>query len=124
MRRSRYLYGMVALSTPLVLAASTIFHLELTASHPQADVSIDQPPSEIWLEFSTAPDLEQTSFSVRGPDGRVSLGEIRPGETAEVVKAEVTGTMPAGEYMVSWVGAPPDDHAVRGRFGFSVNGGR
>ena len=68
----------------------------------------------------------RTSFSVRGPGGDVSLGDVTQGEgdEAKVLRAEVTGPMPPGSYTVSWVGAPPDDHPVRGRFGFSIEEAR
>ena len=112
----------LAVTTPLLLVAWTAFHLELTASHPEADAVLEEAPTEVWLQFSVVPDGARTSFSVRGPEGSVSLGDITQGEgdDAKVMRAEVTGPMPPGSYTVSWVGATPDDHTVRGRFSFSV----
>jgi methionine-rich copper-binding protein CopC len=114
--------GALAVTASLLLVAATAFHLEPTASHPAADGVLEEAPTEVWLEFSVVPDAERTSFSVRGPDGEVPLGEITRGEgdDARILRADVTGPMPAGRYTVSWVGAPPDDHVVRGRFGFTV----
>lgn len=113
-----------ALAASALLLGWTAFHLELNASFPQADAVLGEAPSEIWLEFSVAPDMERSSFSVRGPGGPVELGAIAAGERPEVIKAAVKGAMPAGGYTVSWVGAPPEDHTVRGRFSFSVGAAR
>lgn len=110
---------LLALST---LAGWTLVHLELKSSFPAADQALESPPAEIWLEYSVVPDMERSSFSVRGPAGIVALDSIRAGEKPEVLKAAVKGPMPAGAYTVSWVGAPMGDHAVRGRFTFRVGG--
>jgi len=114
----------LSLAGALLLAGWTAFHLELAASFPEADQSLAEAPAEIWLEFSVMPDMERSSFSVRGPDGKVDLGEISVGDTPEVVRADVVGAMPPGSYTLSWVGAPMEDHAVRGRFTFSVGESR
>jgi methionine-rich copper-binding protein CopC len=112
----------LALTASLVFLGWTAFHLELSASFPEADAVLLESPSEVWLQFSVVPDTARTSFSVTGPDGSVALGEIRQGEgdAEKVLRAEVSAPMPPGSYMVSWVGAPMDDHTVRGRFSFSI----
>jgi len=107
-----------------VLVGWTAFHLELNGSFPEADATVAESPAEIWLEFSVAPDMARTSFSVRGPVGNVELGEVVNGAKPEVVKAAVKGPMPAGTYTVSWAGAPANDHVVRGRFTFTVQADR
>jgi methionine-rich copper-binding protein CopC len=109
---------------PLTLAAALPMHLELVDSYPKEEQVLTESPAEIWLRFSVAPDMEQTSFSVRGPDGSVELGTIAVGDASEVIRATVTGELGAGEYTLSWVGAPPDDHAVRGRYTFTVAAAR
>ncbi len=110
----------LALVSAMLLSGWTAFHLELQASHPAADAVLEEAPTEIWLHFSVVPDMERTSFSVRGPAGAVKLGDIVVGDEPQIVKAVVEGEMPAGAYTLSWVGAPPDDHTVRGRFAFSI----
>lgn len=106
------------------LLGSTPFHLELNDSFPEADAVLDEAPTEIWLEFSVAPDRERSSFSVRGPGGNVELGEVAAGDEPEVLEATVIGAMPPGVYTVSWVGAPEGDHTVRGRFAFTIHAQR
>ena len=120
MRHRRLLAGAFAVTASAVLVAWTAFHLELTDSHPKAGQTMVEAPAEIWLRFSVVPDTARSSFSVRGPEGNVALGDIAPGASPEVLRAPVAGPMPAGTYTVSWVGAPMDDHAVRGRFTFTI----
>jgi len=108
----------------VLLGARTLVHLEVKASFPGADAILEEPPGEIWLEFTAVPDAARSSFSVRGPAGHVALDSIRAGAKPEVLTAAVIGPMPAGTYTVSWVGAPLGDHTVRGRFAFRVGEGR
>jgi len=121
LRHALPVLAVLALAPALV--ASRALHLELVDSHPKADAVVETP-SEIWLKFSVAPDLEQTSFSVRGAAGNVELGEIAVGESAEVIRARVAQPLADGEYLLSWVGAPADDHPVRGRYAFTVQAAR
>ncbi len=120
----RTLAGGLTVVASLLSVGWTAFHVELDASYPEADAVLSEAPTEIWLQFSVIPDMERSSFSVQGPGGGVELGDISAGEELEMIKAEVKGKMPAGEYMVSWVGAPLEDHAVQGRFKFSLEAGR
>ena len=116
MRRSL----LTLLCVPLVLVAASPFHLDLIDSFPAEDEVITEAPGTFWLEFSAPPDMERSSFSVRGPDGAVALGDLVKGDKEEVVQAAVEGELAPGTYMLSWVAAPMDDHAVRGRFEFTV----
>lgn len=111
-----------ALLGPLLAGAWTVFHIELTDSMPNADQVLAEAPQEIWLKFSVTPDAPRSSFSVHGPDGSVALDSIRwDGEKEPtVLRAKVKGEMVPGAYTVSWAAAPLEDHAVRGRFGFSI----
>jgi methionine-rich copper-binding protein CopC len=108
------------LTLPLILGAWTTFHLDLVDSLPKEDQVLVEAPEVVWLEFSAAPDMSRSSFSIRGPEGSVELGQIETGDKEEVVRARVVGEMPAGDYTLSWVGAPIDDHTVRGRFDFTI----
>ena len=117
----RRLLALAAL--PLVFAGWTVLHIEVDAAYPAVD-STTTAPDSIWIDFSTTPDPDRSSFSIRGPDGAVQLGEIRIGEDPEFMHARVEGAMPDGTYTVSWIAAPMDDHTVRGRYEFTVASGR
>jgi methionine-rich copper-binding protein CopC len=97
----------------LILGAWTTFHLDLVDSLPKEDQVLEEAPEVVWLEFSAAPDMSRSSFSIRGPEGGVELGEMEAGDEEEVIRARVVGEMPAGR-------APIDDHTVRGRFDFTI----
>jgi copper resistance protein C len=120
MKKSRTLATGLVLATAGLIVGWTVPHIELDASFPSEDEVLDAAPAEMWLEFSVAPDMERSSFSVRGPDGRVALGDATIGEIDHMIKATVKGDMPAGKYQVSWVAAPMEDHTVRGRYSFEV----
>lgn len=122
MNRTRL--GALVLSLTLILGGWKALHIELTESFPAEDQVVAEVPSEMWLRFSVEPDTARSSFSVRGPEGRVELGDVSVRESSEVLRAEVIGPMPAGEYTVSWIAAPLDDHTVRGRYGFTVEAAR
>lgn len=124
MKLRRALAGGFALIVALGLIGWKAFHLELTDSFPKADEVLKTSPAEVWLEFSVVPDLARTSFSVRGPAGKVDLAPIAAGSSPKTLKAKVNAPLGNGEYTVSWVGAPLDDHTVRGRFSFTVATGR
>ncbi|MDP2955815.1 MAG: copper resistance protein CopC [Longimicrobiales bacterium] len=106
----------------LAAVAWTVPHLDLVDSHPKPDQALAAPPTEVWLKFSTAPDLVRSTFSLQGPAGAVELGAVAAGSAPEILRAEVKGPVVPGSYTVSWVGVPPGEHAVRGRFTFTVGG--
>ena len=119
--RTRLLrFGLIAM--PLLLGAWTLFHIELVDSLPKADQVLDAAPQEIWLKFSTNPDTARSTFSIRGPAGGVDLGEVvmDAEDDPTVLRAVWEGEVPPGSYTVSWVAAPMEDHAVRGRFSFTI----
>ena len=120
MRMRLLRFGLIGM--PLLLGAWTLFHIELVDSLPRADQVLDAAPKEVWLEFSTNPDTARSTFSIRGPAGGVDLGEVvmDAEDDPTVLKAVVEGEMPPGAYTVSWVAAPMEDHAVRGRFSFTI----
>lgn len=106
---------------PALVAGWTVLHIEVDAAFPAVDGSVATAPDSVWIDFSTTPDPERSSFSIRGPAGAVALTDMRIGENPEFMHARVEGSMPAGTYTVSWIAAPMDDHTVRGRYEFTVD---
>ncbi len=102
-----------------LLIGAAFWHIELTDSRPKADEVLEAAPSEIWLQFSVTPDLEQTGIALLGSSGMVELGEVSRVDSVSIT-ATVVGTMADGEYIVSWRSAPQGDHGSRGRFKFTV----
>lgn len=118
----------------LLLAASTIaalalaalpqhgesaaLHLRLTKSEPAKDSVVATAPKEIKLWYSQQPQLRLSRVTLTGPAGEVTTGALV--QDSLLLRAPVTGPMPAGAYTVSWLTASSDGHAIRGTFGFTV----
>jgi len=112
------------IGAPLLLGAWTAFHIELRESLPREGQVLAESPQEIWLKFSVPPDTSRSTFTVRGPAGGVALDTIRwiANDDPTVLRAKVKGGMSPGDYLISWVAAPIDDHGGRGRIPFSISG--
>ena len=109
--------GLVAAS--MVLSGAISFHLTLIDSKPREDAVVAESPSEIWLRFNEALDVTKCGIGVRGPDGAVELAKVALTDSVSM-SAKIPAALPPGEYTVSWLGTPLDDHAVRGRYKFTV----
>ena len=120
MKRGRIL-GLTAVTC--LLLGSGYWHIDLTDSRPAEDEVLTAPPTEIWLRFSVAPDLEQSGIALLGTSGMVQLEEVTLIDSVSV-SAKIVGTMAAGDYIVSWRAAPHNDHGSRGRFKFKVESSR
>lgn len=113
--------GLIAVT--LMLVGAGYWHLTLVDSRPKEDAVVAESPAEIWLRFNQAPDLEQCGISVRGAGGTVRLEAVELADSM-ALSAKVIDTLEPGEYTVSWLAAPHDDHGVRGRYKFTVEGSR
>ena len=109
--------GLLAASAVLIGASS--FHLTLIDSKPREDAVVAESPSEIWLRFNQALDVTKCGIGVRGPNGTVELAKVTLTDSVSM-SAEIPTPLPPGEYTVSWLGTPLADHAVRGRYKFTV----
>jgi methionine-rich copper-binding protein CopC len=110
------------LAAAAVFAGASPFHLTLIDSKPKEEAVLTESPSEIWLRFNEPLDVAKCGIGVRGPAGAVELGEVVLTDSVSM-SAKIPTTLPPGEYTVSWLGTPINDHAVRGRFKFTVGEG-
>lgn len=101
-------------------AASGV-HLQLDRSHPAADTTLVSP-AEIRLWFSQVPQASATTVRLlRGDEPVAALGDLRQDpDDGKIFAAPVRGTLPAGQYLVSWRTMAADGHVVRGDFTFDV----
>ncbi len=111
--------GLIALSC--ILSGAGYWHLELTDSRPGQDAVITEPPTEIWLQFDKAPDLEQSGIALLGTSGMVRLEEVTLADSMSI-SAKVIGALEPGDYIASWRAAPIGDHGIRGRYEFTFEG--
>ncbi len=114
--------GIALLCCCLVTISASTKHLTLVDSSPKQDEVLAEAPTQILLRFNEVLDLAQCGISLRGSDGAIDLGELTLPDSVSV-SAPVTGSMADGEYRVSWIASAKDDHAVRGRYSFTVSEG-
>jgi copper transport protein len=100
-------------------------HALLRSADPAAGASLAQPPREVVLAFTEAPDPALSSIRVLDANGRaVDSGRagVVPGRPL-ALRAPV-GRLADGTYTVSWrVVSRIDGHVTRGSFGFGVGAG-
>jgi methionine-rich copper-binding protein CopC len=96
-------------------------HLRLTKSEPAKDSVVAKAPAEIKLWYSQKPQLRLSRVTLTGPSGEVATGAIV--QDSVMLRAPITGAMPAGAYTVSWVTASSDGHPIRGTIPFRVGSG-
>jgi methionine-rich copper-binding protein CopC len=111
------------IAVTFLLAGAGYWHLTLVDSRPKEDEVVTESPAEIWLRFNEPPDVEQSGISVRGSGGAVRLDEVMLADSLSL-SAKILDSLESGEYTVSWLAAPHDDHAIRGRYKFTVESSR
>jgi methionine-rich copper-binding protein CopC len=103
----------------LMLTGAAYMHLTLVDSRPKEGATVAESPTNIWLRYNQRPDVSRSGISVRGPDGAVALGKAEQADSLSL-SAKVMMALEPGEYTVSWLAAAYDDHAIRGRYKFTV----
>lgn len=101
-------------------------HLTLRATVPEADSTVTEPPPEVRLIFSEAPQMQGTS--VRLVDEGQELVPTTPATADEEDPREVfirpDELLLDGTYTVMWRTIARDGHAQNGSFEFSVQTGQ
>lgn len=97
-------------------------HADLKSSVPKEKSTVAQPPKELRLTFTEAPELALTRIVLRAPGGdTVILGKLAAARNDKAtIIAPVTGQMTAGTYTVEWELTGEDGHPVDGKFNFAV----
>ena len=103
------------------LMGASYWHLELVDSRPKQDEVVNQAPSEVWLRFDKAVDLEHCGIALLGSSGMVTLEDVVLVDSTSV-SAKIVGALEPGDYIVSWRAAPIGDHGIRGRYEFTFEG--
>lgn len=114
----------IAFSTFIfVSVAASAWHLDLTASYPQADQVLAESPDTVRLWFTQVPELALAGISLEGEGGKVEMGKVQKTDDAKSFKADVLEQLQPGSYRVVWRAAGSDGHAIRGRYDFEVRAG-
>ena len=112
-------YMALAMALPL---GGWFFHNHLTKSVPAADASVKESPKQVRLWFNERPEVSFSSITVLGPDSTKLdvIGKAQATDDTLSVAADLTKPLAKGHYTIVWRTAGKDGHAVRGRYGFSV----
>jgi copper transport protein len=112
----------IALALMIAAPRPAFAHAHLVKSAPAAGAHLSVSPTLIQLWFSEGTEAAMTKITVTGPNGtQVATGAV----TAEagnplLMSATINGTLPAGEYSVSWRTVAKDGHPSSGAFAFVV----
>ncbi|HEY8552716.1 MAG TPA: copper resistance CopC family protein [Thermaerobacter sp.] len=94
-------------------------HAALVGSEPERGARLEEPPREVALTFSEPVEADFSELTLtREGGGQVELGPVRA--EGETLRAEVRGSMPAGEYVLRYRVLSQDGHPVEGEVPFSV----
>lgn len=120
--RTRFsLLTSTVLAVAIPLSGATLaLHNRLAKSVPAAEAEVESP-SEIRLWFTEKVDSKFSSITVAKSDStKVDASKARGTDDPKSIAVDLTGTLSAGRYQVTWRTAGDDGHAVRGTFKFSV----
>ncbi|EKP95113.1 copper resistance CopC family protein [Thermaerobacter subterraneus] len=94
-------------------------HAALVGSFPEPGAQLQEAPRKIELIFTEAvePEFGELTLTRQG-GGTVELGPMEA--EGETLRAEVRGSMPAGQYVLHYKVLSQDGHPVEGDVTFSV----
>lgn len=116
-RRDRTIAALLFLAFMPVLASA---HAKLLRSQPKANETLSQPPKliELWFTEELEPGLN--TIEAKDQQGnRVDRGPVTLAEGNKKAQIEL-GELNSGVYTVVWKSLSADQHAIRGRFTFTV----
>lgn len=113
----RIVTALLVLALTPVLASA---HAKLLRSQPNAKETLSQSPKLIELWFTEALEPGLNTIEVKDQQGmRVDRGEVTLSEENKKAQVELNELKP-GIYTVVWKTLSADQHAIRGRFTFTV----
>ncbi len=111
----------------LVAGVALSAHLKVEKTFPETDATVTSIPDHLQVWFSQAPTVPVSSFTLEGPDGKVTMGKPvagkLEGKADKSIVAPITGTITAGKYTATWKTSGSDGHIQTGTFDFIVKPG-
>lgn len=108
----------------LVSGVALSAHLKVEKTFPESDATVTSAPDRLQVWFSQAPTVPVSSFTLEGPDGKVTVGKATAGKVDgkldRSLVAPITGAVTAGKYTVTWKTSGSDGHIQTGTFDFLV----
>ena len=120
----------------LVLPISANAHSPLAASSPQNGKTLDEPPTEIFMEFKLPAKLIKVDLTKQSDkQGKNLLGRLFGGDDGESVPLGTSFLMTIdkrqviplpslkdGSYSLTWRAMGEDGHVVKGELTFNIKG--
>ena len=120
----------------LVLPISANAHSPLASSSPQNGETLDEPPTEIFMEFKLPAKLIKVDLTKQSDkQGKNLLGRLFGGDDGESVplgtsflmtidKCQVIPlpSLKDGSYSLTWRAMGKDGHVVKGELTFNIKG--
>jgi copper transport protein len=104
----------------LLAPQAALAHAKLLRSEPKAKSSLTQSPKTVELWFNEELEAGFNTIEVKDEQGkRFDRGEVSLGEDGKKVQVELQELL-AGNYTVEWKAVSTDEHALRGKFTFTV----
>jgi len=111
----------------LVTGVALSAHLKVEKTFPETDATVTATPDHLQVWFSQAPTVPVSSFTLEGPDGKVTMGKAVAGKVKgksdRSIVAPIKDTITAGKYTVTWKTSGSDGHIQTGTFDFIVKPG-
>ncbi len=110
---------LAAAALTVALPGIALGHVHVESTTPEPGTNLDDPPSEVVIEFDGELDPDQSSFTVRGGDGAVvGEGEVDLSVAdRNVLRGDVSISEP-GIYDVEYSVVGLDGHELTGEFSF------
>jgi len=107
----------------IAMAASPAHaHAALRHADPAAGQSLDAPPKQLSLEFSTGVNLADAEIRLETPSGTQVRLDVPKSEPAQgtILRRDIAAPLADGTYHVFWRVLSVDGHYTRGDYTFEI----
>lgn len=113
------IFKIIAILSLLVLSNIASAHSRLKHSLPKYGATLDKPPEELILEFTSQ--VKLVRLQLTDQSGKPIELNIKPSEDFENTYSIVLPVLDNGNYIVKWIAMGEDAHKMKGDFPFSVD---
>lgn len=118
-RHGRFRRLVLLLALGVVGTAVVSAELRVAKTLPAHKAILSSPPAALQVWFNEAPVISVSKLSLMGPDGAVTLGQLRSGDERSVI-ADIPERLSGGRYQATWKTADENGRVVRGTFSFTI----
>jgi methionine-rich copper-binding protein CopC len=112
----------LTLTVWLALAVVVNAHAHLVTAFPEPGAAVNEPPAELWLEFSDDLIMDSHFVLYEGEFNKVEVETmIDPADSRRIVSKNLPQLAP-GVYNVQWQITTTDEHTQLGSYQFSITG--